>query len=79
MFKLALGMVIGSLVTYNVILPDDSYRATFVGFNDWSMAKISALLEDVKDDTSASTTMHYTEYLDTVVRPMVEEMGVAPK
>jgi len=49
MFKLALGMVIGSLVTYNVILPDDSYRATFVGFNDWSMAKISALLEDVKE------------------------------
>ena len=79
MFRLALGMVIGSLLTYNVILPDDDYRATFIGFNDWSMAKISALLEDVKDDTSASTTMHYTEYLDTVVRPMVEEMGVAPK
>ena len=52
MFKLALGMVIGSLVTYNVILPDDSYRATFVGFNDWSMAKISALLEDVKTEAA---------------------------
>ena len=51
MFKLALGMVIGSLVTYNVILPNESYKATFVGFNDWSMAKISALLTDVKDDT----------------------------
>ena len=49
MLKLLAGMVIGSLVTYNVILPDDSYRATFVGFNDWSMAKISALLEDVKE------------------------------
>ena len=52
MFKLALGMVIGSLVTYNVILPNDSYRATFVGFNDWSMAKISALLEDVKTEAA---------------------------
>jgi len=49
MFRLALGMVIGSLLTYNVILPDDDYRATFIGFNDWSMAKISALLEDVKE------------------------------
>lgn len=52
MLKLLAGMVIGSLVTYNVILPDDSYRATFVGFNDWSMAKISALLEDVKDEAA---------------------------
>ena len=52
MFKLALGMVIGSLVTYNVILPDDDYRATFVGFNDWSMAKVSALLEDVKTEAA---------------------------
>ena len=49
MFKIALGMVIGSLVTYNVILPNDSYKATFVGFNDWTMAKVSALLEDVKE------------------------------
>ena len=52
MFKLALGMIIGSLVTYNVILPDDDYRATFIGFNDWSMAKVSALLEDVKSEAS---------------------------
>ena len=52
MLKIMLGMVIGSLVTYNVILPDDSYRATFVGFNDWTMAKVSALLEDVKTEAS---------------------------
>ena len=48
MFKLALGMVIGSLLTYNVILPNDTYKTAFLTFNDWSMAKISALLEDVK-------------------------------
>ena len=58
MFKLALGMVIGSLVTYNVILPDDSYRATFVGFNDWSMAKISALLEDVKSEAAEKVELN---------------------
>jgi hypothetical protein len=58
MFKLALGMVIGSLVTYNVILPDDSYRATFVGFNDWSMAKISALLEDVKTEAAEKVELN---------------------
>ena len=50
MLKLLAGMVIGSLVTYNVILPNDSYKATFVGFNDWTMAKVSALLEDVKEN-----------------------------
>ena len=58
MFKLALGMVIGSLVTYNVILPDDSYRATFVGFNDWSMAKISALLEAVKTEAAEKVELN---------------------
>jgi hypothetical protein len=52
MLKIMLGMVVGSLVTYNVILPDDSYRATFVGFNDWTMAKVSALLEDVKTEAA---------------------------
>ena len=49
MFKLMIGMVIGSLVTYNVILPNDTYKSAFVGFNDWTMAKVSALLEDVKE------------------------------
>ena len=49
MLKLITGMVIGSLVTYNVILPNPDYKSTFVGFNDWTMAKVSALLEDVKD------------------------------
>jgi len=78
MFKLALGMVIGSLVTYNVILPDDSYRATFVGFNDWSMAKISALLEDVKDEASAKKTVTLDEYVEGV-KAEIEEMGYTPK
>jgi len=58
MLKIMLGMVIGSLVTYNVILPDDSYRATFVGFNDWSMAKISALLEDVKTEAAEKVELN---------------------
>ena len=49
MFKLLIGAIIGSLVTYNVILPNDDYRAAFIGFNDWTMAKVSALLEDVKE------------------------------
>ena len=58
MLKIMLGMVIGSLVTYNVILPDDDYRATFVGFNDWSMAKISALLEDVKTEAAEKVELN---------------------
>ena len=58
MLKIMLGMVVGSLVTYNVILPDDSYRATFVGFNDWSMAKISALLEDVKTEAAEKVELN---------------------
>ena len=52
MFKLALGMVIGSLVTYNVILPNEDYKSTFVEFNNWTMAKVSALLEDGKAEIS---------------------------
>lgn len=48
MLKLLAGMVIGSLVTYNVILPNDDYKSTFVEFNDWTMGKVSALLEDGK-------------------------------
>jgi len=58
MLKIMLGMVIGSLVTYNVILPDDSYRATFVGFNDWTMAKVSALLEDVKTEAAEKVELN---------------------
>ena len=49
MFKLMIGMIIGSLVTYNVILPNDTYKTAFLTFNDWTMAKVSALLEDVKE------------------------------
>jgi len=49
MFKLLVGAIIGSLVTYNVILPNEVYKSAFVGFNDWTMAKVSALLEDVKE------------------------------
>ena len=48
MLKLMIGAVIGSLVTYNVILPNDDYKSTFVEFNDWTMGKVSALLEDGK-------------------------------
>ena len=48
MLKLMIGAVIGSLVTYNVILPNDDYKTTFVEFNDWTMGKVSALLEDGK-------------------------------
>ena len=49
MTKLILGMAIGSLLTYNVILPNDTYKGVFITFNDWTMAKVSALLEDVKE------------------------------
>ena len=52
MLKLITGMVIGSLVTYNVILPNPDYKSTFVEFNDWTMAKVSALLEDGKEEIS---------------------------
>ena len=48
MLKLMIGAIIGSLVTYNVILPNDDYKSTFVEFNDWTMGKVSALLEDGK-------------------------------
>ena len=49
MFRIIIGMVIGSLLTYNVILPNDDYNSAFVKFNDYAMAKISALLADVKE------------------------------
>lgn len=46
MFKILLGAVIGSLVTYNFILPNDDYRETFENFNDWTTGKIEQILED---------------------------------
>jgi len=46
MFKILLGAVIGSLVTYNFILPNDDYRETFEDFNDWTTGKIEQLFED---------------------------------
>ena len=48
MLKLLTGMIIGSLVTYNVILPNEDYKETFVEFNNWTMGKVTALLEDSK-------------------------------
>ena len=57
MFKLMIGMVIGSLLTYNVILPNDTYKTAFLSFNDWTMAKISALLEDVNDSSSSDNSL----------------------
>ena len=49
MFKLLLGAIIGSLVTYNVILPNETYKSAFISFNNYTMAKVAALLEDVKE------------------------------
>jgi len=46
MLKLLLGAVIGSLVTYNFILPNDDYRETFEDFNTWTKDKIERVLED---------------------------------
>ena len=49
MFKLLLGAIIGSLVTYNVILPNETYKSAFISFNNYTMAKVAALREDVKE------------------------------
>jgi len=46
MLKRLLGAVIGSLVTYNFILPNDDYRETFEDFNTWTKDKIERVLED---------------------------------
>ena len=52
MIKLMIGAVIGSLVTYNVILPNEDYKSTFVEFNNWTMAKVEALMSDAKEEIS---------------------------
>ena len=52
MFKILLGAFIGSLVVYNVILPDDSYRSTFEDVNEWTLNKIEAVTSDVNLDSA---------------------------
>lgn len=52
MFKILLGAFIGSLVVYNVILPDDSYRSTFEDVNEWTLNKIEAVTSDVDLDSA---------------------------
>ena len=52
MFKILLGAFIGSLVMYNVILPDDSYRSTFEDVNEWTLNKIEAITSDVDLDSA---------------------------
>lgn len=52
MFKILLGAFVGSLVTYNVILPDDSYRSTFEDVNNWTLNKIEAITSDVDLDSA---------------------------
>ena len=50
MLKLFAGMIIGSLVTYNVILTNDSYKDSFVDFNDWAMDKAGKLSDVFVDE-----------------------------
>jgi len=52
MFKILLGAFIGSLVVYNVILPDDSFRSTFEDVNEWTLNKIEAVTSDVNLDSA---------------------------
>lgn len=63
MFKILLGAFIGSLVVYNVILPDDSFRSTFEDVNEWTLNKIEAVTSDVNLDSAKDAILKQEFYL----------------